>query len=337
VYGQAGGDMLYGDAGNDRVYGGLGNDILSGGAGQDTLRGGDGNDTLYGDVGYGTPPGAVGNDMLYGDAGNDTLYGNAGNDTLSGGDGSDKLYGGAGRDKLYGGNGNDWLDGGGGNDTLFGGAGNDTLRPGAGSDHVYGGAGIDTVDYSNATSGVLVDLITDHAAQAAQGDSYSSIENIIGSRFADVLRVGDNETASGGAGDDVLRGGGAETTSILIGGPGHDTLAGDGQGQQLMKLELRHGVDDIVDFSRGDGDRLLVDHNVFHVGLGVSSSEILNLASGAPVASIAHAQFVYIEATNQLYYDDDGTGGASTPVLLANVYPSDGPLHTLHVSDFQVV
>jgi Ca2+-binding RTX toxin-like protein len=331
--GGGGNDTLYGDAGNDKLSGDAGHDKLYGGAGNDTLSGGDGNDTLDGGQGF---------DSLDGGAGNDRLIGGAGGDTLTGDGGDDTLNGGKGNDSLDGGNGNDKLIGGAGDDTLVGRAGNDLLRPGAGSDHVHGGGGIDTVGYSDATSAVFVDLVTGTASLAAGGDSYTSVESIIGSAFNDVLWVGDNGTASGGAGNDLLHGGGAGTTSILIGGPGHDTLFGTEHGQQLMKLQLANGLDDIIDFSRGDHDKLLVDHNVFNVdlgdvGLGLSSSEILNQASGAPVASIASAQFIYVDATDRLYYDDDGTGGASLPVLVATVTPSDGPLTTLQVSDFLVV
>jgi hypothetical protein len=63
----------------------------------------------------------------------------------------------------------------------------------------------------------------------------------------------------------------------------------------------------------------------------------LNQASGAPVADIAASQFIYVQADNQLFYDDDGTGSVSSPVLLATVIPGDLPANQLLASDFQVV
>lgn len=64
-----------------------------------------------------------------------------------------RIYGGAGADILEGGSGDDLLDGGADNDTF------QTLAAGGdGADTFQGGAGIDTVDYSNRTAGVTVDI-----------------------------------------------------------------------------------------------------------------------------------------------------------------------------------
>src|SRR5690606_7346703 len=80
-------------------------------------------------------------------------------------------------------------------------------------DHFEGGAGIDTVDYSQSAEGVSIDLSGQTAGGGdGAGDTFSGIENIIGSFHDDVL-VGD-------AGDTVFRGGlGAD---IIIGGGGND-------------------------------------------------------------------------------------------------------------------
>jgi Ca2+-binding RTX toxin-like protein len=61
----------------------------------------------------------------------------------------------------YGGLGDDVLTGGGGDDELHGGPGNDTFKMAAdadGADSYEGEDGIDTVDYSNRTDGVTVDI-----------------------------------------------------------------------------------------------------------------------------------------------------------------------------------
>ncbi|MEO8183852.1 MAG: calcium-binding protein [Deltaproteobacteria bacterium] len=63
---------------------------------------------------------------------------------------------------VYGGTGADVLEGGKGDDTLYGGDDNDTFQTlaagGDGADTFYGGNGIDTVDYSNRTAAVTVDV-----------------------------------------------------------------------------------------------------------------------------------------------------------------------------------
>lgn len=191
VQGTSSGDLIFGDAGVDRIDGKEGDDELQGLGGDDTLSGG---------------------------LGNDRLFGGAGHDTLSGGDGTDVLDGG---------DGNDVLSGGAGTDTLIGGNGNDTLEGGAGADRLIGGGGYDFASYVNASVGLTAFLGGPGLNTGdAQGDSYSGIENLTGSAFADILG-GDatNNTVDGGDGNDWLFGGlGADT---LLGGLGNDVLEGN--------------------------------------------------------------------------------------------------------------
>src|SRR5262249_47419920 len=118
----------------------------------------------------------------------------------------------------------DTLDGGAGADQLFGDGGDDTLIGGAAGDKLDGGLGLDTASYATATSGVYVffgDL--GHATGDAIGDTFSSIENMTGSAFSDVLGMGDDANViNGGAGADQLYGQGGDDT--LIGGAGADAL-----------------------------------------------------------------------------------------------------------------
>ena len=103
----------------------------------------------------------------------------------------------------------------GGDDALVGHGGNDTAlrrdrrRPldgGLGADLLDGGDGVDTADYYAAAQGVGVDLgIGAGFAGEAHGDTYSSIENVFGSAFGDVI-LGD-------AGANVLDGDGGNDSS----------------------------------------------------------------------------------------------------------------------------
>jgi Ca2+-binding RTX toxin-like protein len=121
-----------------------------------------------------------------------------------------------------------------------------------------GGAGIDTLDYSLSPNGVDVRLFSGAAAGgSANGDTYSSIENIIGAATKTDTLAGDanansiwggggNETITGREGADTLHGeagndtllGGADS-DVLIGGIGADTLGGGVQ-------------DDTADYSASD-------------------------------------------------------------------------------------
>ncbi|MFO1034378.1 MAG: calcium-binding protein [Hyphomicrobiales bacterium] len=233
VYGDAGDDVITGGAGDDFEYGGAGNDtfLVEWANAGDTYDGGDGIDTFNADV-------AVLNQYIqeidlatgtnnWGDhfANIENIVGSAMND---------KFWGTEGANVFNGRNGDDLLDGRGGNDDLSGEAGNDTLIGGAGADKLSGGDGNDTADYSTSTvTGVNVNLATGAASGGdAQGDTLSSIENLTGSKFNDVLtgNTGAN-VLNGGAGDDLLVGGaGADR---LIGGDGSDTADYSASGAAL--------------------------------------------------------------------------------------------------------
>jgi Ca2+-binding RTX toxin-like protein len=117
---------------------------------------------------------------------------------------------------------------GGGTDTLAGienftGSPGDDRIVGNGSDNVIdGGDGNDTIDFS-AASAVNVDLRV--GSSVGDGtDTLSSIENVVGSPFADhLVGSGGANRLDGGPGDDKIDGGGGDDT--LIGGGGTDTVS----------------------------------------------------------------------------------------------------------------
>ncbi|MBD9374405.1 right-handed parallel beta-helix repeat-containing protein [Rhizobium sp. ARZ01] len=120
-----------------------------------------------------------------------------------------------------------------GNETFKGLGGNDTLKGGAGADVLDGGSGTDTATYSGSNAGVNVNLATGAGTGGhAQGDKLTSIENLTGSRYNDVLTGNDGKNVlNGGAGSDKLLGGAGDDT--LNGGTGKDTLNG-GAGKDTL-------------------------------------------------------------------------------------------------------
>jgi hypothetical protein len=119
---------------------------------------------------------AEGEDQVFGGASGDQLDGQAGDDTLSGDGGDDFLFGGRGADLLFGGDGDDVLDG--------SGSSGDAIDDGP--DELVGGDGSDTASYGRAVTGVSVDLgRLLQQQQRGGGDTYSGIENLTGSRYAD--------------------------------------------------------------------------------------------------------------------------------------------------------
>jgi hypothetical protein len=154
---------------------------------------------------------------LNGGAGDDLIYSGSGNDTLRGGSGWDRLFGGDGDDTIYGEGDNDWLTG------------------GAGADLLDGGAGFDTVTYNSAQSGITLSLATGSSSGDAAGDVLRSIEQIVGSPYADTI-VGslENDTIGGGDGNDSINGSAGDDVlmpdfgdDVVDGGIGTDTLVLD--------------------------------------------------------------------------------------------------------------
>ena len=162
--------------------------------------------------------GSAGDDVLTGDVNANTLDGAAGDDRLVGGVGSDELIGGAGLDEadysasasavtvnlttgfgaggdaagdtlatienVTGSAGDDVLTGDAAANVLDGDAGDDVLAGRGGADTLDGGAGTDAVDYADSAAAVTVNLATNAGTGGeAQGDSYTSIEDAIGSDF----------------------------------------------------------------------------------------------------------------------------------------------------------
>jgi Ca2+-binding RTX toxin-like protein len=106
-------------------------------------------------------------------------------------------------------NGYDIINGYGGNDSIYGLGGDDYIVGGTGADALNGGTGSDTASYFTSTAGIVASLAAGEGVGGeAEGDTYASIENLVGTAYADAL-VGDDESnsLSGLSGDDSLDGG----------------------------------------------------------------------------------------------------------------------------------
>lgn len=193
-------DVLLGHDGHDVIVGDvrdadiMGIDSLT--FGDDYIDGGDGNDLIFGDndESMSTPSATMlegGDDTLLGGDGDDTLNGGFGDDSLSGGDGADSLLGGAGNDTLDAGGdtgaGTEFVDGGADDDFVIGGIGNGST--------LMGGTGVDTLDYSNDSRQLIIDLNagTTEYSPVASGTHTESSPNTYNS--PDVLDPDDFSTA----------------------------------------------------------------------------------------------------------------------------------------------
>ncbi|WP_298192283.1 hypothetical protein [Novosphingobium sp.] len=292
--GYDGDDTLDGGDGSDRLDGGLGADRMIGGAGDDHYVIDNAGDRMVEAAGGGTDEARIDGLARYtlGAEVEDltnlaalrvfTGRGNALGNVLSGAAGVDRLFGMDGADRLVGGDGNDVLEG------------------GAGADQLIGGHGSDTASYAGAQAAVTAHLGGLAGAGDAEGDTFDSIENLAGSRFADTLTG--NSAAnriSGGAGDDSLAGGGG--LDWFVGGLGADTLGGDGNdgasyvgSAAAVSVDLGAGTasggdatgDILVGIGRAEGSALadtLTGSDGANVLLGGAGADVIDGAGGDDV------------------------------------------------------
>jgi Ca2+-binding RTX toxin-like protein len=270
--GNDGNDTLSGGLGTNKLYGGFGNDTYILGDGADTIVDPSGYDTVrftnastinfQDGFGLGDPSNDVWNesfiDRIEGSNGDDVIIltiggtgtqdiaGNGGNDILGGNAEFNKMYGGNGNDYLYGRDGWDTMEGGSGNDELNGDAGNDYMTGGTGNDAINGGSGdFDTADFSdhigNASLGWTFELVNRTAVTSYtvgvilfvdETDTFSGIENLVGS-----------------SGNDFFYG---HFGTYLNGGDGTDTLTLEAT---TPFLNFQFAADDRVDLEQGFSER----------------------------------------------------------------------------------
>lgn len=233
-------------SGNDTIHAGFTNVIIHAGAGDDTIiastakgayDGGAGTDT----VDYSKFASGITVDLRqgYASVGGESIHTLTDVERVIATRFNDKLVAGA-RDSQ-----------------LFGGDGDDTFVSGAGNNLLSGGVGRDTVDYSSATSGVVASLQQGHTEVGKNGfggtDRFEGIEDLIGSRFNDVLQGddGDNFINAGGGDDLVLGSGGSDRIENW---GGRDTL--DYSSLNSAISVILAGPDGVVAKSGGGTDHI---------------------------------------------------------------------------------
>ncbi|MGO4387392.1 cadherin domain-containing protein [Microvirga sp. 2YAF29] len=328
---EAGSLSLTGNFNANTLVGNDSGNTLAGGGGLDTLKGGEGNDrfevdtddvvedaggrdtlvamvsgvyTLAGGIENGVAGAGIDGIQLIGNGSANLLAGNILSNALSGESGDDDLRG---RE---------------GDDVLSGGEGDDVLEGGAGADQLIGGAGIDTAVYADAKTKLTISLddTTRNTGEAA-GDTFSSIENIIGSDYDDVL-IGSNgaaNTLSGGLGDDtligmggndVLKGGGGQNTAVYEGSFSSYTIVAQADGSLRVSdsVKSRGGTDILVDVQELKfADQMFRTANREPTALALSASMIKENALASTIVATLSA--------------DDKDGDAIRYTLVS----SDGP------------
>jgi len=259
-----------------------------------------------------------------------TITGTAASETLTGTAESDTIFGLGGADRLV---------GGGGDDTLDGGAGNDTLEGGVGADTLIGGADIDTATYANAVGAISLNFATNVHTGEAAGDTFSSIEQFVGSAFDDVFTsvAAAIQTFQGGAGNDIYNVEGNDvvqeftnqgvdevrtaTTAYTLGvnvenltfvGTGNFTGVGNAEANILTG----GAGNDIL--TGGAGADTLIGGAGIDTAAFVGNGVFINLATGVHGGEAAGDTFIGIEQFSGTSQADTMIGDAANNVLLGN-------------------
>lgn len=367
IYAGAGYDFIKADAGNDTIFGGDDGDMYSfsetywdgtayRGANVNLATGRvldswGGVDTVSG---IERVEGSRMSDRFTGSDGDEQFTGLRGNDTINGGGGEDVVrydrdarWGGTlavnvnlttglatdgwgGTDRLLGIE-NVW--GSASSDTIVGNSQDNIFRGFDGADSINGGAGRDTVDFwdDEVFNGVNVNL--SFATEQVQNDGFGnretlvSIENLWGTFLADSLTGnGFANELYGDSGNDVLSGGGGNDT--LVGGVGVDTLTG-GTAADVFVFDSWDGGnpfgDRITDFQTG------VDSLAFATGDFAGMDTTLRFRNGTSAGGTGESWFFFNTATDRLFWDRDGAGGAAA-VLVATLVGVD----SLTAADFDL-
>lgn len=222
------------------------------------------------------------NGLIYGpiylNSGNDSVDTRLGivNGRIDGGNGDDVIYGSlTNRNVLAGDNGEDLLVGGDADDILIG---------GTGADEMIGGGGIDAASYDTASGPITVDLLSPWLNTGdAVGDSYDSIENLIGSSYGDTLFGDYNANVlNGGNGHDTLNG--RAGNDRIYGGAGNDVMVGSHGDDIYYVTDLG---DTVVELSSEGNDtvRSSVSFNI-----GAQFIETLILTGGDAINGTGNSQ-----------------------------------------------
>ena len=275
-----GNDTLTGNGLANTMMGMRGDDVLNGGGGGDVLNGGAGTDT----VSYEGSFGSMLVDLMFSGINTNVASGDTfvSIENLTGSQGWDNLRGTLGDNLIQGMANVDFIFGRRGDDTLDGGIGDDVLLGGVGADTLIGGAHRDRAQYSESLSAMVLDLqYANLNTGEAAGDTYNSIEDLAGGRFADRVSgdTGDNRLF-GRRGNDVLYGrqgndylNGGANNDVLNGGAGNDVLRG---GTHSDTFVFNAGADVIEDFA-DNTDTIQLEDALW--GGGLTTAQILAMAS----------------------------------------------------------
>ncbi|QNM83048.1 hypothetical protein H8M03_01405 [Sphingomonas sabuli] len=332
----------FGNGLDNQLFGTIGNNLLDGGGGADIMRGGAGDDSYYVDNADDRVSERDG-------AGSDTIRSsvsyrmplNVETLILTGPyaiNGSGNFQ----ANVLIGNDADNVLNGAAGADTLQGEGGNDTFVVDNPGDLI-----VETADHGRdavlaSISYTLTDNVEDlrlTGTNMIDGTGNDLANFILGNAAANVLTGWDGDDAlNGGGGDDRLLGGdgndtlnGGNASDWIDGGAGLDVMAGgSGADYFVFAMETHSGAtprtaDRILDFSRAQGDRILVSMDA-----DTSTAEndpFTFIGTGAFTQNAGELRYEQIGANTYVFGDTDGDGTADFAIRV------DGT-HAFQAGDF---
>jgi Ca2+-binding RTX toxin-like protein len=158
---------------------------------------------------------------------------------------------------------NGLISGGEGDDQIFGGAFHDALQGNQGNDTLHGMGGDD----------IVVGGKDDDLEYGEDGDDI-----VWGNLGNDTLSGGNgNDQVRGGQGDDSITGGAGD--DFISGDRGNDTESG-GAGADLFHGSQDAGIDRVLDFNQGEGDRVMLDPGTTYTLSQVGADTIIDMGAG---------------------------------------------------------
>jgi hypothetical protein len=170
------------------------------------------------------------------------------------------MIGGSGTDDFDGDSSFNLLEGGSGSNTFFG-SSSDTLQGGSGTNNfvlrvpnpnitpmsVVAGSGPNTIDLSQQTSGINLNLTTNLAQVLGSSTTLASLsggfQNVVGSMQADLITAASNMNIFGSGGNDTLQATNVSNVSLIAGG-GNSSLSASGGSNLLLQGGI--GIDTLT-------------------------------------------------------------------------------------------